>query len=199
MNITIPLNLAKSLASMSAFIPKGVHKLDRVYVNVLPNSIHAVASDRYAIIESLYTERNGEGSLEFQLTADMAKFINSLGAKGSKVPVEFMLIGATLGISALGQSATFTNSQIDNGTELFNKLVEHADSVATGDIAKPITLDVALLSRAAKLVDYEGKKVERWSFSLGQPDSDGRKPAPIEAHSAGVITWHLVQQPLLPA
>lgn len=197
MTITIPLNLAKSLASMATIASKDVAKLDRVYVQVLPNSIHAVASDRYAIIESLYTERNGDGSLEFQITAEVAKFINAIKTKETKAPVELEVFSDALTIKTLGQSATFTGSQLANGTDLFNKLVEHAEIDAKAEVAKPIVLNVALLSRVAKLVDYEGKKVERWSFNLGQTDSDNRKPSPIQAYAEGVITWHLVQQPLL--
>lgn len=199
MSITIPLNLAKSLASIIGFTNKEVPNLARVYVEVLPNSITAVASDRYAIIESIYSERNGDGSLKFQITAEIAKFISGVKIANKTEPVELSLDGDTLTVSVAGQSSKFANSQLANGKELSAKLLEFAEQADNNkaEIAKPITLNLTLLSRAAKLLDYDGKKVEKWSFHLGQSDLDGKKPSPINAYAAGVITWHLVQQPML--
>lgn len=195
-SITLPLNIAKALASMVSFTDDGIDKLAYVYVDVLPSTVSAMASDRYAIIESIYTERNGEGSLQFGINAPVAKFINSLKSKNNREIVEFTLVGNDLTVSALGVSGTFNVRLADYGTiwERFSELLK-INSYA--DKATPITLNVALLARCAKLLTYDGKKAEKWEFHLGA-ETEQRRPSPIHAYSGGTITYHLVQQPLLP-
>lgn len=192
-NITLNLNIAKALASMVSFTAKDVQRLDRVYVEVLPNSVSAVASDRYAIIESIYIERNGEGSLKFEITEPIAKFINSL----KNVPlVTFELDGTHLKVSAHGTSATFDNSQSIEFDKIWDMLTNLTATPSKATELKPVNLNVALLSRAAKLLDYNGKKIEIWQFELGQSEG-GNKPAPIHGYAGKVISYHLIQQPTL--
>lgn len=194
--IYLPLNIAKALASMVSFTDGDTDKLAYVYVDVMPSTVSAMASDRYAIIESIYTERNGEGSLQFGINAQIAKFINTLKSKSNRESVEFTLTGTDLTVSALGVSGTFTTRLSDFGAiwERFSDLMAingYASHVT------PINLNVTLLSRCAKLLTYDGKKAEKWEFHLGS-ETEQRKPSPIHAYSGGVITYHLLQQPLLP-
>ncbi len=195
--ISLPLNIAKALASMIVFIDKDAHRLDRVYVEVLPGTVSAVASDRYAIIESIYSERDGDGSLNFQLTAESAKFITAIKTKHAKLPVEFTVDGDNLTVSADGTQALFSRSQLAEGENLAAKLLEHANGVERGDKVAPIGLNVALLSRVVKLLDYDGKKTNDWEFHTGQTDAETKKPSPIEAYASGAITYKLIQQPRL--
>lgn len=191
--ITLPLNIAKALASMITFTDHD--RLAYVYVDVMPSTVSALASDRYAIIESIYTERNGDGSLKFGINAPVAKFINGIKSKNTRESVEFTLIGTDLTVSALGVSGTFSVRLSDFGM-IWDKFSELLAINSYAEKATPITLNVALLSRCAKLLTYDGKKAEKWEFHLGS-ETEQRKPTPIHAYSAGVITYHLLQQPLI--
>lgn len=194
-SITLPLNIAKALASMVSFTDAKADRLAYVYVDVLPSTVSALASDRYAIIESIYTERNGDGSLRFGIDAQIAKFINSIKSKNTRESVEFTLIGTELTISALGVSGTFITRLSDFGM-IWDKFSELLRINSYADKATPITLNMTLLARCAKLLTYDGKKAEKWEFHLGS-ETEHRKPSPIHAYSAGTITYHLLQQPLL--
>lgn len=196
--ITLPLNIAKALASMITFTGSDVDRLAYVYVDVMPSTVSALASDRYAIIESIYTERNGDGSLKFGISAPVAKFINGIKSKNTRESVEFTLIGTDLTVSALGVAGTFSVRLSDFGMvwAKFSELLAINNYGTHAEKAMPITLDVALLSRCAKLLTYDGKKAEKWEFHLGS-ETEQRKPTPIHAYSAGVITYHLLQQPLI--
>lgn len=197
-SITLPLNIAKALASMVSFTDKDNDKLAYVYVVATPSTVSALASDRYAIIESIYTERNGEGYLSFGISADGAKFINSLKSKNQREPIQFSLDTASrsLRISGLGSSLiqSYTGEHF---SAIWDKFEELLAIESKADKATPITLNVALLSRCAKLLTYDGKKAEKWEFHLGA-ETEQRKPSPIHAYSAGTITYHLLQQPMLP-
>lgn len=193
--ITLPLNIAKALASMITFTDGDVDRLAYVYVDVMPSTVSALASDRYAIIESIYTERNGDGSLNFGINAPVAKFINGIKSKNTRESVEFTLIGTDLTVSALGVSGTFSVRLSDFGM-IWAKFSELLAINSYAEKAMPITLDVALLSRCAKLLTYDGKKAEKWEFHLGS-ETEQRKPTPIHAYSAGIISYHLLQQPLI--
>lgn len=197
-SITIPLNIAKALASMVSFTDKDADKLAYVYVDVTPSTVSALASDRYAIIESIYTERNGDGYLAFGIDAQGAKFITSLKSKNQHEPVEFTSDPASrsLRISGLGSSIIQRYDGKDFGL-IWERFTELLAIENKADKAMPITLNMTLLGRCAKLLAYDGKKAERWEFHLGSEERSG-KPSPIHAYSAGVITYHLLQQPLLP-
>jgi hypothetical protein len=196
--ISLPLNIAKALASMASFTDKDAYKLAYVLVSVTPSTVSALASDLYAIIESIYTERNGDGYLEFGINADGAKFINSLKSKNQHEPIEFSLDPASrsVRISGLGSSIIqrYDGEHFGNVWSRFEELLAIENKA---EKATPITLDMTLLSRCAKLLTYDGKKAERWEFHLGS-ETEQRKPSPIHAYSAGVITYHLLQQPLMP-
>lgn len=197
-SITLPLNIAKALASMVSFTDKDIDKLANVLVSVTPSTVSALASDRYAIIESIYTERNGDGYLEFGINADGAKFINSLKSKNQNEPIQFVSDPASrsIRISGLGSSLIqrYDGEHFGHAWSRFEELlaIENKSEKAT-----PITLDVALLSRCSKLLAYDGKKANLWEFHLGS-ETEQRKPSPIHAYSAGVITYHLLQQPVMP-
>lgn len=196
--VSLPLNIAKALASMVTFTDKDIDKLANVLVSVTPSTVSALASDRYAIIESIYTERNGDGYLEFGINADGAKFINSLKSKNQHEPIQFDFdeSSQSLRISGLGMSMFqhFNNEHFGHVWSRFEELlaIENKSEKAT-----PITLDLTLLSRCAKLLAYDGKKANLWEFHLGS-ETEQRKPSPIHAYSAGVITYHLLQQPVMP-
>lgn len=196
--ISLPLNIAKALASMASFTDKDADKLAYVYVEVTPGTVSALASDRYAIIESIYTERNGDGSLNFGINADGAKFINSLKSKNQHEPIQFDFDESSLSlrISGLGLSM-FQHYTGRDFALIWDKFSELLAIENKAEKATPITLDMTQLSRCAKLLTYDGKKADRWEFHLGS-ETEQRKPSPIHAYSAGVITYHLLQQPLLP-
>lgn len=189
LSVQIPLNTAKSIASLSNFASKDKVTPALTVVKVVfgKQSLQAIATDRYVAVRANYESYDGydaEGTI--YLDAQAVKFIT--GLKGSPF-VEFDYDGEHL---TVGDGSTSVKSWMFTGN--FPAVETFIDKHQPATVASAQTFTIELVAKLTKVISAtDGKKVERWEFEQGLTDVPAR-PAPLMARATG---FEVIIQPNL--
>ena len=178
LSVQIPLNTAKSIASLSNFASKDkiTPALTVVKMVFADGSLQALATDRYVAIRAKYEyEYDAYGTI--YLDAQAVKFIT--GLKNARY-VQFDFDGETLTVSD-GSASVSSKMFSGNYPAIETMLDKHQPAT----IASAQTFTIELVTKLAKVIDpSNGKKVERWELEQGLTDVPAR-PAPLMARATG--------------
>ena len=180
LSVQIPLNTAKSIASLSNFASKDkvTPALTLVKVVFGKLSLQALATDRYVVIKADYASYDGYDAYgTIYLDAQAIKFIT--GLKGSRF-VEFDFDGDTLTVS--DGSASVSSRMFSGNWPAVETLY---DKHKPATVASAQTFTIELVAKLTKVISAtDGKKVERWEFEQGD-DGIPNRPAPLMARADG--------------
>ena len=178
LSVQIPLNTAKSIASLSNFASKDkvTPALTVVKMVFAENSLQALATDRYVAIRAKYEyEYDAYGTI--YLDAPAVKFIT--GLKNAPF-VQFDLDGDTLTVS---DGSASVSSRMFNGN--YPAIETFIDKHQPATVASAQTFTIELVAKLTKVISAtNGKKVERWGFEQGD-DGIPARPAPLMARASG--------------
>jgi DNA polymerase III sliding clamp (beta) subunit (PCNA family) len=177
--ITLPLSVAKSVASLfavvdtkkNAYIP-----LQQVRVQTDGKTLTAYSTDRYALALATYDLAVEQPPVLFGMTLAMAKFIQS--HKGTeKVTIDFENNEAKVTVGT-------TSSLFETNRQTYpDNIVPLVTDYKVGDTLAPVKLDIESLSRIAKIFDRDGNKVTDWVADTAQVAD--RKSSAIRLTSNG--------------
>ena len=178
LSIQVPLNTAKSIASLSNFASKDkvTPALTVVKMVFTEGALQALATDRYVAIRGSYLyQYDAYGTI--YLDAPAVKFIT--GLKNARY-VQFDFDGETLTVSD-GSASVSSKMFSGNYPAIETMLDKHQPAT----IASAQTFTIELVTKLAKVIDpSNGKKVERWELEQGLTDVPAR-PAPLMARATG--------------
>jgi DNA polymerase III sliding clamp (beta) subunit (PCNA family) len=178
LSVQIPLNTAKSIASLSNFASKDkvTPALTVVKMVFTEGALQALATDRYVAIRGSYLyQYDAYGTI--YLDAPAVKFIT--GLKNARY-VQFDFDGETLTVS--DGSASVSSKMFSGNYPAIETIL---DKHQPATIASAQTFTIELVTKLAKVIDpSNGKKVERWELEQGLTDVPAR-PAPLMARATG--------------
>ncbi len=178
----MPLNTARSIASMAAFTSreKFTPALNLIKVAFTGTGYcHAWATDRYTAIKGIY-DYGIEGEGIVYLDASAVKFITGIKpAKGYNPMITIETLEDNLIIKTGDASITIKqfNGNWPNIDELFDKF-------KPAELASQVAFKIENLARLGKIVDATNNKIDAWNLELGDPGqgfNGAVRPAPVLA------------------
>lgn len=183
----IEIETAKAMASLIATSDTKDPQLNKVFVEITPERIRAIASDRYILATFSNTNKAELSPAKFVINAQQAKAIMATKSK-QNVAISTDLYTTTITLDGI----TITD---DSNVELGDRLISFAAEFAKTDNydqAMPLNIDLSRLALLTKLLTAEPKpeRITNWRVFTAQPsDNESKNPKPIKLVAGNFVAY----------
>lgn len=180
LDITLPLGLAKTIASFAVFTDAkatATPALQQVKLVFSTGQLEVIATDRYVAAKGVYSyDTVALGAI--YLDPATCKFI--AGIKSKLGLVKFETVDGWLTVSDF--TSTHTSSMFTGNYPAVETLI---DGFKQGSMTEA-TLTIDLLAKLGKVINVGGAKAGVWQFLAGDNTANPNRPVPIMAKQAGI-------------